>query len=187
MKEVEVKYKVLGKSFIDCIKTVEKQSGITFSEPIIQDDASYSPEGFDFKNVRTVSNTAFLRLRKQNNELIFTLKKPINSLLDKIEYEVKVDNEEHITGIIKELGFKKDQRVVKKRVSAKVGEYEICIDEIEKLGLYIELEKIVDDEVDGVAIQKTMEEFLSDMLGSSVYLEQTDLGYDILMKELLVK
>jgi adenylate cyclase, class 2 len=69
---------------------------------------------------------------------------------------------------------------VKKRQTTHCDGYEICLDEVEGLGAFIELEKIA-EEKDAGHIQKQMLEFLIS-LGISPD-DQVKKGYDILMLE----
>ena len=78
------------------------------------------------------------------------------------------------------LGLTEVVRVVKKRRTTKYKEYEICVDEIENLGAFIEVERISGEE-DAERIQQEMTDFLLS-LGVSPE-DKVSKGYDILMLE----
>ena len=132
-----------------------------------------------------LANKVFLRIRVQNGEkIIMTAKKPKalhgDGSLIKREHEVVVDSADEARGILDMLGLKEAVRVVKKRQTCECNGYEICIDEIEGLGSFIELEKI-DELGEADRIQQEMFAFLK-TLGISPE-DHVKKGYDILMLE----
>ena len=132
-----------------------------------------------------LSNKVFMRIRIQNGDkVILTAKKPKalsgDGALVKREHEVVVNSAEEARGILDMLGLKEAVRVIKKRQTAEYNGYEICIDEIENLGSFIELEKIADAEGAEEA-QKAMFKFLQTLGVASE--DQVKKGYDILMLE----
>lgn len=132
-----------------------------------------------------LANDVFLRIRIQNDEKVIMTAKKSKALsgdasLVKREHEVVVDSVEEARGILDMLGLKEAVRAVKKRQTTEHAGYEICIDEVEDLGSFIELEKIGEKE-DAERIQKEMLEFLA-TLGVSAE-DKVSKGYDILILE----
>ena len=132
-----------------------------------------------------LSNKVFLRIRIQNGEkVIMTAKKSKadtgNASLVKREHEVTVNSAEEARGILEMMGLKEMVRTVKRRQTTEYKGFEICIDEVEGLGSFIELEKISEKE-EAEAIQKEMLEFLQ-TLGVQPG-DQVQKGYDILVLE----
>lgn len=152
MKEIEVKVQV--EKLEPIIKKLE-DFGCKISDPIIQDDIVYNKKdaGPESKNV--------LRIRKSGEKIIFTLKRSVTNELDCIEKEVLINDAEPMKGIIELLGYFETVRVSKKRRKGKLGDYEICLDEVEGLGSFIEIEKISDE--DGEIVQKESLDFLSSL------------------------
>jgi adenylate cyclase class 2 len=158
--------------------------GCVFSEPIIQDDTVFA------KKIGTLeeflSNEEFLRIRIQNDgTIILTAKKPVGTNVSgenlvKREYEVEVSSANGARDILELMGLHEGVRVKKTRRKAHYGTYEICIDEIEGLGSFIELEEMADS-AQAPRIQKEMLAFLMS-LGISPEC-QVKKGYDILMIE----
>ena len=70
-------------------------------------------------------------------------------------------------------------KVTKVRQTTNVGEFEICIDEVEDLGSFIEIEKISDEDSD--AVRSELNDFL-EILGVSAS-DEVHKGYDILIME----
>lgn len=178
--EIEVKARLKDEQ-----QVVEKltQLGCAFSDVNTQDDMVWAERAGTLEEF--LGNSVFLRIRIQNGDkVVLTAKKSKTKSGDgsliKREHEVVVDSAEEARGILEMLGLKEVVRVVKRRRTAKYKEYEICIDEIENLGAFIEVEKIGGEE-DAEHIQKEMTEFLGSM-GISPE-DKVSKGYDILMLE----
>ena len=84
--------------------------------------------------------------------------------------------------IVKELGFVPFSDVSKTRQTGKLDDIEVCIDSVEGLGNFMELERLADENADSVAITDDLWCIMAE-LGISRQDEVTD-GYDILMKKL---
>ncbi len=80
--------------------------------------------------------------------------------------------------ICEAVGFELIIHLNKIRRKAKYQDYEICLDEVEGLGAYIEVERMV-EEGDSEHIQKELFDFLQS-LGIAAE-DQVDEGYDILL------
>jgi len=185
--EIEVKAKLKDKAAV-----LEKLSalGCTFSDSDIktQDDMVWAEKTGSLEDF--LSNEVFLRIRIQNGQhgekVILTAKSPKakqgDESLVKREHEVVVSSADEARNILSMLGLREAVRVIKKRRTTKYDGYEICMDDVEGLGSFIELEKMA-DEKDAAHIQKGMLEFLM-ALGISPE-DQVKKGYDILMLGLL--
>ena len=84
--------------------------------------------------------------------------------------------------IVKELGFVPFSDVSKTRQTGKLNDVEVCIDSVEGLGNFMELERLADENADPAAITDDLWRIMAE-LGISRQDEVTD-GYDILMKKL---
>ncbi len=84
--------------------------------------------------------------------------------------------------IVKELGFVPFSDVSKTRQTGKLNNIEVCIDSAEGLGDFMELERLVGENADPVAITDDLWRIMAE-LGVNHQDEMTD-GYDILMKKL---
>ncbi len=174
MNEIEVKANV--KDF-DLLISNLKELGCVLSEPIIQDDFIYNKKGLDIKS--GYHNTPVLRIRKQNNKILFTLKKNRSNELDCIEKEIEVNNDIILSEIIELLDYIKTVEVHKKRIKTNYKDYEICLDSVHDLGYFIEVEKMSNE--DGNKIQDELFNFLETI---GVKKEDRVLkGYDTLLWE----
>ncbi len=160
--------------------------GCVFSPVKKQDDMVWAANAESMETF--LANPVFLRIRVQNDEkVILTAKKSKTDLiaggasnLVKREHEVAVDSAEEARGILEMLGLKEVVRTIKKRQTAEHDGYEICIDAIEGLGSFIELEKMGEQE-DAPRIQREMMDFLASLGVPADALVHK--GYDILMLE----
>ena len=178
--EIEVKARLKDKEGV-MAKLISL--GCEFSPVKTQDDMVWTEKTGTLDEF--LSNRVFLRIRIQNGEkVIMTAKKPKelsgDGALVKREHEVVVDSAEEARDILDMLGLKEAVRVVKKRQTCAYKEFEICVDEIENLGSFIEMEKIAEKE-EAESIQKEMFAFLLSLGISSE--DQVKKGYDILMLE----
>lgn len=156
--------------------------GCVLSAPKKQDDMVYVQKTGSLEDF--LSNDVFLRIRVQNDsKIILTAKKPVRKSpeeLVKYEHEVVVDSEKEAQGILALMGYQQAVRTVKVRWTCAYGAYEICLDDIEGLGSFIEIEQMGEKE-HAAEIQAEMFRFLK-TLGIAPE-DQVKKGYDILMLE----
>jgi adenylate cyclase class 2 len=156
--------------------------GCKFADPVHQDDMVYTEKVGTLETF--LSNDVFLRIRIQNDGRVMltakqSVKKTAESLV-KIEHETVVSSAEEARAILNMMGYQQAVRVKKMRRTAHFKDYEICLDDIEGLDSFIELEQMGESE-DAEKIQKDMFTFLMS-LGISPE-QQVKKGYDILMIE----
>ena len=139
--EIEVKARLKDK---DGVMERLRSLGCEFSPVKTQDDMVWTEKTGAMEEF--LSNKVFLRIRIQNGEkVIFTAKRPMRKdrgELVKQEHEVVVSSAEEMRAILSMLGYTEAVRAIKKRQTGAYGGYEICIDEVEGLGSFIELEKM---------------------------------------------
>jgi len=170
--EIEVKAKVRD---FQLIKNKLIEIGCVLSEPIIQHDYIYTVKDLDIN--KGYNDSAILRIREQNGKYIFTLKKNRSNELDCIEKELEISNKETMQEIFELMGYESNVQVHKTRIKGTYAEYEICLDEVEGLGSYIEVEKMSDE--DGEKVQNELFDFLQ-TLGVSKE-DRVFNGYDTLI------
>lgn len=173
-KEIEVKAKVTD--LPELTKRLEAL-GITFSEPIVQNDETFVDKDFgDYAQFQKGKNV--LRIRESNGKYIFTLKQPQANELDCIEKETTISDPQEFREALIFMGYLPAVQIHKIRRKAKYKGYEICLDEVKELGTYIEVEKITDEE----NAEKVQEELFSFL--ESVGVSKKDgvtHGYDTLI------
>ncbi|HEV7424459.1 MAG TPA: class IV adenylate cyclase [Candidatus Paceibacterota bacterium] len=182
MYEVEVKARLRDRASI--IKKLES-FGCTFSEVLHQTDYVFIPEGIPFPPV-VGSGTGVLRVRKQNDKYLFTLKIPQSNHQDCIEREMEIPDGEMMIEILELMKWDKMPDVDKKRIKTNFKDMEIVLDVIEHLGEFIEVEKIVTKENpdDRKKTQEELFDFL-ETLGISKADRVIDGKYDIMLWEKL--
>src|SRR3990167_7280219 len=122
-KEVEIKAKLT-----DPAKTLKLLAnfGIEFGPPIHQHDKIFSPRDLeDFGSFH--QGVSFLRVRRQDDAALFTLKKSELNELESTEIETKVDNPEAIENILKEVNYVLSAEVEKTRRKANYNDIELCL------------------------------------------------------------
>ena len=172
MKEIEVKA-IVRDSALLAAKLSEL--GVRLSDPIVQRDVVYFPKGIPFESQ---SRAKALRIRESNGKYLFTYKVPLANNLDKLEHESGIDNPQAMGAICEELGFELKFRISKVRRKGEHRGYEICVDEVDELGSYIEVEKLSEDG-DSEKIQDEIFAFMQTLgiePGDRVYE-----GYDLLL------
>ena len=153
MHEIEIKAKVNN---LNEVKDKLEKLGCHFSDPLIQKDFVYWEEGVDYDHIRPGAN--FCRIRETGGRIIFTLKQRRSNQLDCIEKEVVIDNTQAMIDILKLMKFYEMLQMSKTRTKCQYNDYEICLDQVEGLGDFIEVEKMSDD--DGETVQEELKDFL---------------------------
>jgi adenylate cyclase class 2 len=180
MYEVEVKARLVDRNSV--FKKLEAL-GCKFSHELHQIDEIFTPKEGVFPPPKGVP---VLRIRKENDIYILTLKINQTSRQDCIEHEVKIADKGEMEKIIKLLGFKDDVTVEKRRIKTKYKDMEIVLDSVTELGEFIEAEKIT-NEADPFARKNIQEELLEFLytIGVSKGDVVVDGKYDIMLYEKL--
>ncbi|MDD2823220.1 MAG: class IV adenylate cyclase [Candidatus Daviesbacteria bacterium] len=174
IKEIEVKARVNDPKAL--LKNLTKL-GCKFSKPITQNDRVYNKDGKTRTGSRTGSTT--LRLRQQNGKVLFTIKQTLSDELDCLEKEVLVSDLNIMEDALKMMGFLEVVRVNKVRQYAKFKDFTICMDQVEGLGYFIEVEKMSDENS-----QKIQNELMGFLASLGIKKEdRITKGYDTLVLE----
>ncbi len=175
MYEVEVKTHINN---ISKLLNQLAQFGITLSAPIEQWDTILCKIGQPPLAVHAPGRVV-LRLREQADRVEFNLKQDRSSELDCLEREVSISERQPMLDILALLDFEPVIEVHKVRQKATFQGLEICVDRVQNLGDFIEIEKLTND--DGETVQEELWQLL-ERLGVS----RTDRvlkGYDTLLAE----
>lgn len=140
MREIELKFKIDNlEELINKLK--EEQCEIS---PIkIQNDTIYVQ---NLDDTESKEGSVWLRVRKENDKIELNYKKQSKKKMESEEIEFEVSSYELANQFLKALGYSPWVEVNKKRRYSKFKEYNICIDEVERLGSFIELEILVDND-----------------------------------------
>lgn len=168
MIEVESKFKVLGDITQSDLLAILKDQFITSISSKRQIDTVFLlPEQVDtpiapgskIMRVRNVLNPETGELQRS----LMTLKVEGQAKLVSDEYEFAVDDGNTARQMLTALGWQEIVTVDKVRLESKTKDYTICIDEVAKLGLFIELEVLTEDSADVKNIQQQMRNFLKNL------------------------
>ena len=179
MREIEIKARVADKA---ALLDVLQSQRIELSEPVTQRDQVFGPAGI---NGGDGNSAPWLRIRTETKngqtKQIFTLKKSITNQMDSIEHETEIADEAELAKIIEHIGFTPYSDLTKIRQKAHMGAIEICVDTVEGLGDFIEVEKLTDEDADYEAVLAELWAVL-EQCGVARASEVTD-GYDVLQRK----
>lgn len=140
-KEIEVKAKVAN---LDTVAQKLLELGCILSEPLTQNDAIFVDGNYgSFDQFQPYKN--LLRIRESNGKFLFTLKQPKSNQLDCIERETEILNPQEMKEALLLMGYHEVVQVHKVRTKTNYGDWEVCLDKVEGLGSFIEVEKICED------------------------------------------
>jgi len=177
VREVEVKYRVRD---AEELLTALKARGIELGAPIRQDDQAYAPDCWAYGDPRR--GVPFARLRTVDGRHIFTLKRPAENLHSCEEHETAIADRDQMHHAILAMGFCPTVRIVKLRRTATVGDLVLCVDELDGLGVFLEVERMVPDGVPGEAVQAELSRFVASL---GIEAERTGQTYDSLVRAML--
>ena len=164
MIEVEIKLKIEDKNIV---KNKLLSLGFTESDILTETDTYFDNNTQDIRN-----NDSALRIRETVNhtksthycQINFKGKKLDSKTMSRPEYETVVDDSISITGILNGLGFYSvEPKVIKKRIELKSSDMNACIDTVEGLGDFLELESVIEDSGSKDIELKKIEKILTEL------------------------
>jgi adenylate cyclase class 2 len=173
VREIELKYWVEN---LEALLVALKSRGIELSEPVFQDDQAYAPAGWQFGDSKL--GVSFLRLRTVQGRHYFTLKQPAGSAQDCLEFETQVTDRQAMHQAALHMGYRPTVRITKTRRTATLEDCSLCIDEVNGVGEFLELERLAPDHADAQAIQADLAAFVSSL---GIAATRTDQTYDSLV------
>ena len=177
VREVEVKYRVRD---AEALLAALKQRGIELGVLVRQDDQAYAPDGWVYGDARC--GVPFARLRTVAGRHVFTVKRPAENVLSCEEHETVVADRDQMHDAILAMGFWPTVRIVKTRRTATFGDLVLCVDELDGLGVFLEVERMVPGDVPGEAVQEELSRFVASL---GIEAEQTGQTYDSLVRDVL--
>jgi predicted adenylyl cyclase CyaB len=142
MNEIELKFKVDNK---DKIIEYLIKNGCIMTSPVIQDDTIFLPH--DENTFPVIPGTSVIRIRNTNNKKYeIALKRKKVKRIEALEIEFEVSNPNEVHKFIECLNFDEVVNVHKTRIETDYKDFHICFDEVKKLGSFIEIEIITDEE-----------------------------------------
>lgn len=140
MLEMELKARLSDK---EQIMNQLSEAGCLWKVPIVQDDVIYIK-----KDMLQTINIPVFRIRKIDNKTILTLKVQAADINTAKELELEIGDDMIMHQMLQTIGFEAKVEVKKQRTETEYKGYTICIDEVERLGDFIEIEKIGTEESD---------------------------------------
>ncbi|WP_428962195.1 class IV adenylate cyclase [Micromonospora fluostatini] len=150
-QEIEVKYRVLDE---DALLAALRVRGVVLSAPVIQDDQAFAPVGWRYGMSKR--GVPFGRLRTQEGRHLFTVKRPVSNELVCVEHETVVADREQMHGALLVMGFAPTVRIVKSRRVGSWGDATVCVDVVDGLGVFVEVEALVAAGGSGEATQERL-------------------------------
>lgn len=177
MREVEVKYRVRDTAaLLMALKVREVRLGA----PVRQDDQAYAPVSWSFGDSKL--GVPFVRLRTVDGRHVFTLKRPAENAMSCDEHESEVSDRDQMHAAIVAMGFYPSVRIVKTRRTGRLGDVQLCVDEVEGLGTFLELERMIPAHLSGAAVQ---DELIGLVASLGIQMERVEETYDSLVRAAL--
>ena len=140
MQEIELKFQV---DEIKAVKSRLKKLGCHFSEVLEQKDTVFVQ---NINDTSSEKGKVFIRIRTVNGKSELNLKKQSSKLMQSKEIEFKVSSFESTYDFLDTLGLSEWVTVEKQRITTEYKNCNICIDEVKRLGSFIEIEIVTEEE-----------------------------------------
>jgi adenylate cyclase class 2 len=153
MREIEIKVRANDLIGVEH-KLLEK--GVALSAPITQHDVIYAhkKDGREFSIPS--EGDIIMRIRYYPDRAVLTLKQQKSGEMDNLEYETDVKEPDEMHSILLAIGYEPIVEVDKVRRKGKFGEYEICLDDVKRLGTFVELEKMTSEDADPQVVREEL-------------------------------
>ncbi|HYG83609.1 MAG TPA: class IV adenylate cyclase [Verrucomicrobiae bacterium] len=106
----------------------------------------------DFKSGKPVA-----RLRTVDNKTQLTYKRAINDAGDTLEHELGVESADTMQKILEEMGYQQVTLVDKTRIEMKQGRLTLVLDEVARLGSFLEIELLAEQADTGGAEEQILQ------------------------------
>lgn len=164
MKEIEILVEILEKKE-KVLATLKKFEFIGKKEVI--DTYFFDPLRNESQPKEDEYPRQWLRVRKKANKNYITFKEDFfkkDIWTHSEELETEIGDLRIVEEIIKKLGLKELVKIKNKKHTFETKDYEIVLEEVENLGLFLEVEKLnVKDEEDVDKIKKEIQQFMDDL------------------------
>jgi adenylate cyclase class 2 len=138
-----------------------RKAGIRFAKAQLQEDQAYAPMVWDYSQSRI--GVTFARLRTEAGKHVFTVKRPVTDVRTCIEHECLVSDRGAMHEAILLMGYAPTIRIVKSRAMAQSGEFTFCLDQVDGLGWFLEVERLASAAEDTRATRLEIEMLLAEV------------------------
>lgn len=163
MKEVEILVEVYDD--ISVVKEkLKKYKYIGLKHTV--DEYYYDPKRKTLKPDKNNQLSHCLRLRKKNKEYYITYKDDVfqnGKWLYSNEYETKIESIKILKQIFKKLGLKKFIEINNKKEIYLTDKYEIALENVKDLGLFLEVEYSTKDDISVVEVKNEIQDFINNL------------------------
>lgn len=151
MIEVETKFRIADKVRI---ANKLKELGFIGAEPVRQSDKVFLVKSDSFRTFKP--GDPVTRIRTVNGVSSMTLKRAINTSGDSVEHEMTVNPASAAEGLLLEMGYKAVTDVDKIRTEYKRDDTTVALDEVSKLGEFLEIEIVCNEGKEADARSRVM-------------------------------
>lgn len=130
------------------------------------DEYYYDPKREELKPDANNQLNHCLRLRTKNNDYSITYKDDVfdgGNWLYSNEYETKIENIDMLREIFNKLGLIKFIEIDNEKETFIYNDYEIVIENVKDLGIFMEVEYCTNEEIDVKDIKKQIQKFIDDL------------------------
>jgi len=103
------------------------------------------------------AGVTFARLRTQGGRHLFTVKRPLDNEMACVEHETEVADRAAMHRAVLAMGFLPTARIVKIRRTTAMGNIAVCVDDVERAGLFLEMEGLVSTGSAALAVQAELD------------------------------
>ncbi|RKN50441.1 class IV adenylate cyclase [Micromonospora endolithica] len=146
--EVEAKYRV---DDLQELITALARRQVVLTEPSVQDDQAYAPANWSYGMSKV--GVPFARLRTQEGRHLFTVKKPIDNEMACLEHECVIFDRDAMHAALDTMGWVPTVRIVKRRRTGDWDGATVCVDVVDGLGVFVEVERVVSSRHSGEQVQ----------------------------------
>ena len=181
MIEVEIRAKINNK--VDAQNKL-KEIGAVLEKSVHQEDRVFGHEMFLDENKMIIEGGLSARIRQVGQDTWLEFKEISRNRGAGIEIKANLDNIEEGLRFFEKLGFKQAFFVNKQREVYSLNGFEVCLDDVEQLGSFIDVEKAVASQDE---TERAKQECLSLLEKIAPESEITNKKYGDLMQEILNK
>jgi adenylate cyclase class 2 len=175
-QEVEAKYWV---GDLDRLIAALAQQRVVLSEPSDQDDQAYAPGGWSYGMSKI--GVPFARLRTEGGRHLFTVKKPIDNEMACLEHESEVSDRDAMHSALVTMGWAPTVRIRKERRTGSWNGVSVCVDIVDQVGVFIEVERVVSAVESGERVQAELDGLVQSL---GVEVQRVSDTYDSLIRNL---
>lgn len=163
MKEIEILVQLYDS--IEIVKNEFKDFEYLGLNHVI-DEYYYDPKRDDLKPNKDMQIDSCLRLRKKNNDYYITYKDDVfdnDKWLYSNEYETRIEDIDMVRVIFDKLGLKKLLVIDNMKETYRYKDYEIVLEDVRDLGLFMEVEYCTNEDVSIIQIRDDIQKFINNL------------------------